>query len=232
MRIYSVTPVFGATNIVAATTARNLVSVRGYFRGGVDAWLQFHDAAALPSNGAVPMKSFQLMAALDYFKSYDPDPLLFGTGIVICVSTTEGTLTISSALADFMVELEDTGFVPIGTSVAGDLVTGRDSLTPWTNAAGPKNLVQIDWTNGDNAVRYLMLFGRTAGVADGDKPLMQWKATALQAQQSLTFGDDGMTINEALAGTNYVGCQLKQSSTATVLTATSSAASYIKATYK
>lgn len=71
---------------------------------GTAGYLQVHDAAALPSNGAVPLAVFPLAAS----SAITSDIVVHcATGIVLAVSTTAGTLTLSANGAIFLAHLRD-----------------------------------------------------------------------------------------------------------------------------
>lgn len=236
MQINSLPTTFGATNMVVATGPCSLVAVRGFFKGiTADRWLQIFDLTALPANATVPMRSFQLLQNLDFYKDFNQGPLQLKTGCVIAISTTEATLTIATIvtdLADFSVDLESTGQeLPAGTSVAGDLITGVNSLQVWTNAQGPKKLIRVNFTNNDGVARYLMLFANDDWT-DDQRPILQWKVLANTAVE-LNFGDDVLEPMSQIAdGTIRRGCYLGISVTPGTMTNVSSSASYLKATYK
>lgn len=236
MQINSLPTTFGATNMVVATGPCSLVAVRGFFRGTTaDRWLQIFDLTALPANTTVPLRSFQLLQNLDFYKDFNQGPLQLKTGCVIAISSTEATLTIATVatdLGDFSVDVESTGTeLPSGTSTAGDLVTGVDTLIVWAEAAGPKKLIRVNWTNNDAAIRYLMLFANDDW-GDGQKPILSWTVGANTAL-TLTYGDDGLEpFMQTQLGVRRKGCILLLSSTPTLLTGTSSTVSYLKAIYK
>jgi hypothetical protein len=59
-------------------------------------FIQFHNAAALPANGAVPLFFFPVASSNVVAFGWTP-PRAFRNGIVICNSSTAGTLTIGAA---------------------------------------------------------------------------------------------------------------------------------------
>jgi hypothetical protein len=128
-------------------------------------------------------------------------------------------------------EYEGAEPVLLGTSIAGDLSTPRDSLAVWTNAAGPKFLVEADVVNNDGAVRYLMIFGDNT-FADGQVPIEQFKV-GIGATKNFKFGRNGrVVIRETSTGTFLQGCYLVWSTTTGVLTQVGGSSSYIQAYYR
>jgi hypothetical protein len=88
------------TSCVMRATPGWLDSFLVHNNSAVDGWLQFHDAASLPSNSAVPL--FPPIKLSAYATVGMSDIPLFGAvGIVAVISTTEATLTLSSNTAFF-----------------------------------------------------------------------------------------------------------------------------------
>jgi hypothetical protein len=85
-----------ASAVVKASGGR-IIQLIGYNSSGSDQFIQLHNSATLPSNGAVPFRSFKVIAGKNF--SLDiPDPgLAMSTGIVVCNSSTSSTKTIGSA---------------------------------------------------------------------------------------------------------------------------------------
>jgi hypothetical protein len=72
-----------------------LVGVTGYNNRGTDCFIQVHESATVPANGAVPMFSFQAYANLQYAHEIPGG----GVGLSKCVivaSSTLATLTITT----------------------------------------------------------------------------------------------------------------------------------------
>ena len=93
----------GATaNSIVAATARRLFLAMVTNPGANNYFLQIFDAAAQPSNGTTPLVSIPCNAGTtQYFESTSGYPLQ--NGLVACVSTTQGTLTLGSADCVFAV---------------------------------------------------------------------------------------------------------------------------------
>lgn len=241
MQINSLPTTFGATNMVVATGPCSLVAVRGFFKGTTaDRWLQIFDASALPANATVPLRSFQLLQNLDFYKDFGQGPLQLSTGCVIAISTTEATLTIATIgtdLADFSVDLESSYPVATGLSIAGDLTTPTSTLSVWATGS-VKRLYSFICVNNEAVDCYVMLFPNTPAV--NNLPLLQWKV--LQgATLNAFFGSDGIDVNGLMSLSTdafrvnsglLTGCYLALSTTTPAFTKSNDQASYIKATYK
>jgi len=90
-----------AGNITVAT-ARRLFLATVTNPGANNYFLQIFDAAAQPVDGTTPLVSIPCNAGTNqYFESTSGYPLQ--NGLVACVSTTQGTLTIGSADCVFAV---------------------------------------------------------------------------------------------------------------------------------
>lgn len=87
-----------ATSYVISTDSGFLESLIVTNNTGTAGWVQIHDAESLPSNGVVPILSFQLPA--DASVALDT-PVWCGTGCVVTISTVRATLTLSANAALF-----------------------------------------------------------------------------------------------------------------------------------
>jgi hypothetical protein len=226
---------YNVTSLVALTVPGLITRVQGYFRGSTaDRWLQLHDGTVVADlTGAVPMKSYYLPMTAPFSWDFDPGELVVTKGLVVAVSTTEGTLTLSADTMDCFCDVEPQSIIPEDYSVVGDLSTGVDFVTVWPSSSGPKNLYLVDYTNNDAATRYLQMFANDISIT-GDVPIMQWEVLAGKTL-SLNFGTSGLSpFSQSLSANpiNRLGCVLKQSSTSGKLTLTFSTASYIRAYYK
>lgn len=97
-----------AASKVAATNRGLLYGFFGY-NDGPEQFIQIHDAASLPANGAAPLLPSIKVPAKQWF-SFDAGefPIPFETGCVICNSSTVATKTIGSADCQFNVQyMED-----------------------------------------------------------------------------------------------------------------------------
>jgi hypothetical protein len=89
-----VTSMTAATNFVASATPDYLVELHVKNVTAGAKFLQIHNAASLPSNGAVPEFVWDLAAsATKELKFRIPE--YFDTGIVVASSSTAATLTVS-----------------------------------------------------------------------------------------------------------------------------------------
>ena len=84
-----------AASLVVKAAAGTLYGLTGDNNRSSEQFIQIHDAASLPSNGAVPVIVFRVPAttsfSLDYKKGRE-----FQVGIVVSNSSTEATKTIGS----------------------------------------------------------------------------------------------------------------------------------------
>jgi len=84
-----------AKSLVVSAVPGRLFSVSVWNNSVSDVYIQLHDAASLPSNGAVPKLVFKCSADSEKARDY-VDGRIFATGIVVAVSTTSATLTITT----------------------------------------------------------------------------------------------------------------------------------------
>jgi hypothetical protein len=234
----TLTPVYGATSSgVAVASPCTLINLQGYNQGA-DAWLQIHDSATVPANGAVPLKSYQLPATLAYSWKFDPNVLVLKTGLYVCISTTENTKTLSAALGDFLIDIEEYEIQPKGTTVVGDLTTAMTSLAVWTRAAGAHRVIKAEGTNNALVTRYLLMFALEQGdLSSGNSKPLQAFPVLTTASFVLHFGNvDGLVPNQKspLAGvyTNVFGCCFAWSTSAVVWADPGSDDGTLKVTYK
>jgi hypothetical protein len=91
-----------ASRVVTDSEAR-LFGCTGY-NAGAEQYIQFHDAASLPDDGAVPEVVFKASAASSFSPDYGDIGRHFKIGIVVCNSSTQATKTIGSANCFFDVQ--------------------------------------------------------------------------------------------------------------------------------
>ena len=85
-----------ATNLVVKATGGRLYGLTGYNSGSAQ-FIQIHDAAALPSESAVPAVVIYVAATSAFSLDYGMRGRQFVNGIVVCNSSTGPTKTIGSA---------------------------------------------------------------------------------------------------------------------------------------
>lgn len=89
--------VAAAASLVVSTRAGTLYGLTGYNAKTSAQFIQVHDAAALPSDAAVPVISFTVPASSNFALDFGLRGRKFTTGIVVCNSSTQPTKTIGSA---------------------------------------------------------------------------------------------------------------------------------------
>lgn len=94
---------YEASNVVKAAAGK-VFEIRGYNSGSAQ-WIQIHDASSLPADTAVPEDIIYVGANNNFSITY-PRGKSFGTGIVVCNSSTGPTKTIGAADCWFSGEYE------------------------------------------------------------------------------------------------------------------------------
>lgn len=225
-------PAYNVASVVFTKIPTQLTIVQGYFRGATaDRWLQIHDATALPADGAIPLKSYALPQKSPFSWGWLDSHLPLANGLVVAVSTTEGTLTISTDTMDCFGDIQEyEEQTPFTETSSGDLTTGRNILGVWNVNAGPKRLTSLQWINGEAVSAYMMLFADTNNPADGSAPVIEFPVVAAAGTATYKFGTSGRTMqSQSTAGVNSYGCIAVVSTTPGVLTRGMSGASNIKA---
>lgn len=85
------------TSRVVKATPGTLYWLEFYNTAGSVRYLQLHNAAALPSDGAVPLLSIPVAATTGTLTRLFIPGIWCSTGIVLASSSTQATLTVSSA---------------------------------------------------------------------------------------------------------------------------------------
>ncbi len=210
-------------------------------------YIQFHECPAteLVSGTTVPkFKSFHAPTGTTPANGFDyVAENLAMKECTVAVSTTELVWTDPGANGglDWTVEVDTNYDTVAKVRVVGDLSTGVDFLAAWTDSSAnvADKLFRVDYVNNTGAPAWLMLFAY-ALPANGAIPLTQWPV-GTGGTLNLFFGPNNRPVysmdNNVIAGaypgetggTIHYGCYLFQSSTTAQLTATASAASYIRA---
>lgn len=86
-----------AASLVIKNAAGILISIVGYNSLGADQYIQVHNAAALPANGAVPTYTYKVAANSNFSLDIPLSGAPFTTGIVVCNSSTLATKTLGAA---------------------------------------------------------------------------------------------------------------------------------------
>jgi len=97
------TTAYAASKVCSAAPAF-LCGITVYNSSASTQFIQFHDAASLPANTAVPELFFEILPSTSKMIEF-LRPREFSTGIVVCNSSTGPTLTIGSADCWFDVQI-------------------------------------------------------------------------------------------------------------------------------
>jgi hypothetical protein len=185
--IYSLVAV---KSLVVADKPATLFRVTGYLAGATAGFLQVHDAAALPAEGAVPVWTKAVAAAAAFDVDLGVEGVVCKTGCVLVFSTTEVTKTI-------FVNANDKGTLQIdcerGDAVEGGATALACASVDKKEVAAGKQIVSLS-VIGDTAdcAGYLQMY-TGAEPADGaiPNPAMTWPLDEL-AVLELYFGVNGL----------------------------------------
>lgn len=97
-----------AASLVVWTQPSYLLSFTVSNTAAAATFVQFHDANALPANGAVPLATFTVAANADKVVAFTLPGVLFRQGVVLASSSTAPTLTLAGANCFFMAQ-----FLPV-----------------------------------------------------------------------------------------------------------------------
>lgn len=220
--------------------------IEGYYAGAANAYLQFHDATAAfapPANGTVPIREMLITPTNGFLWQYMNDALKVElgqlvNGLILCVSTTQGTLTLATGTtkATFEVSIEEYEERQYGTTTVGDFTTAVQSINPWNDGTF-HSLQSIIYSSGANGqgTTYLMLFNVHPN--PGMIPVQQWQVPENTPLTQIRFGNsDGSPIYSQDATTSpptvHNGCWIYESSTPTFFTAVAGTDYTLKVVYK
>lgn len=96
-KVYNRTTAANAASLVVASNAARLCGMSGYNAKVSAQFIQIHDAASLPADGAAPKVVFEVAASSKFAIDYGINPREFAAGIVVCNSSTQATKTIGAA---------------------------------------------------------------------------------------------------------------------------------------
>jgi len=85
-----------AASLVVRASAGRLLTAAVYNGNVGTQYIQIHNAASLPANGAVPLFTFTLTTGAVQVLNFDLTGLPCSTGIVLCNSSTAATKTIGA----------------------------------------------------------------------------------------------------------------------------------------
>ena len=95
------------SGLIGAAGARNLREIQAFNATAGTRYLQLHDAAALPANGAIPIWTVTILTAIEVNKVWNPK-MPFAVGAFWTSSTTRATLTLGGVADMFVTALYDT----------------------------------------------------------------------------------------------------------------------------
>lgn len=221
------TPGAGFSLIISTNSLSTIQSIYGYINGNATPgaaqyWLQLFNQATVPSNATVPLASLQVLSSDGFqfdwtewgLQTENLTKLITTSGWIICLSTTEATLTLGTGnvTMDCSVDI-DAGIIPIFNAVSTGRIAGNCSV--WTEADGAVNnhlLLSAFIENGEATARYVGVFlddgtglnGNTSVFA-GNIPIF-----VLPASQNITL-NFGRGINPSGCDRTYVqryGCRI------------------------
>lgn len=96
-KLENVSTTANSTHLIVSSAPAVFFGCTAYNADTVDRFIQYHDAASLPSNGSVPKVSLKIYAEDNHALDYDNFGRKYKNGLVICLSTTQETLTLATA---------------------------------------------------------------------------------------------------------------------------------------
>ena len=95
-----------AASLVAKATGGVLYGLAGYNSGVAAQFIQIHDSATLPADGAVPAEVITVPPSSNFSIDFGAYGCGFGNGITVCNSSTGPTKTIGAANCWFSVRMK------------------------------------------------------------------------------------------------------------------------------
>lgn len=193
---------FAVTDQVVATHPVHVLKIEGVFLGATtDQFLQVHDSRTAPAANAVPLKQWPIQQGSPFFQTFSAGELALANGLYVCVSTTDGTYTLSSDDMDLSVELTDPE-QPSGTSVANN--TGSHaSMQVWATGAGPKTLLRLTVKETNGTDGYIFVF------ADNDTiPVKYLGKVNASSTREFNFGAGFVPFRTDGNGAQKNGCSI------------------------
>lgn len=231
---------FNAASSQVATHPIHVLKLQwtGDASAAAGSFLQVHDLATTPADGAVPLESWQLNAGAPDYKEFKNGELDLANGLYICVSSTEATKTLSASKFSMLnTEFTDPEF-PSGTTFVGDLTTARETLLVWSAAAGlttAKRLMAIRITSaGGFAAQptYLQLHCADTPVTASIVAVIPIPTINDTTVKNYAFGEFGRECSKIVSNAVARGCTIAMSQTPNTYTAWGANEFIIKAEYK
>lgn len=147
--------------------------------------------------------------------------------VYVAISSTDNVYTAVAASTQITIDFEESTLGIENQVITGDLTTGVDSLTVFSDPNVAKRLTQFKAINNTGATAYIMLFAY-ATPANGSTPLEQWTLTNGQTLTQ-SFGRGYAPMQGGSTYVQHTGCYLYGSSTTQTLTATVAAGWNIQA---
>lgn len=165
----------GTSLIIASSSLPTVQEIWGYCNGsaGTQYFLQIFNAATVPSNTSVPLVSLMVTGGngfgpFEYTKQgwtpellTETNNLVASSGLIICLSTTESTLTIGTGnvTMDCMVKI-DSGDMPIAKLGETKVTTALSSGVQVVKADPSQNkLIKFTAVNNDGVKQFIALYG-------------------------------------------------------------------------
>lgn len=215
-----------STNLIISTSSLPVIqNVFGYVNGNATPgatqyWLHLFNQATVPANGTVPLMSLQVLSSDGFYFDWTDLGLQTGNltnlpgtgGWVLCLSSTEATLTIGTgAITMDCSVVYDSSVIPI----PGLLKYGPSSTptaTIWTTAQGAagtfSTLFSLRIQERVGADHYVYIFTdvtvQNHAIANGWQPIKLLANTTLELSFSRGFNPRGLNRSYVLSKGCYV----------------------------